>query len=122
MAAMIRLAVRRSATTPAAQPQEIQPSMSLLSRLVDPQEGEDRIPVHSFMAAVAEFKRGAPGVNAASIAASFNLSAGETTALTTWYTTFVATDLVSRELVHDVLMLGADGKYTVAQVQNRLGL
>jgi len=104
--------------------------MSLLTRLVDPQEGEQKIPIHQFMAATAEFVRGAPGVNADSIAAAFNLSASEKSALTTWYINHVQTKNVNREEIHDVLLLGesikldASGEhmYSMQQVMNRLGL
>lgn len=103
--------------------------MSLLTRLVDPQEGEQKIPVHQFMAGIAEFARGAPGVTANSLAQAFNLDAGELAALTAWYTSEILTGNLSREEVHDALLLGeADrldggGKmYPLQAVMNRLNL
>lgn len=96
--------------------------MSLLTRLVAPLPGEVKLPVHQFMAAIVEFKRNAPGVSLASISAGFQLSIAEQNQLQTWYTTQVGNGNVPRELVHDVLMLGEIGLYSLAQVQNRLGL
>lgn len=93
--------------------------MSLLSRLVAPAVGEVKLPVHQFMAALAELKRGAPGVDVASISSAFDLTAGEQTELATLVTNHYL-DLVSREMIHDVLMLGEDNLYTVQQCEARL--
>lgn len=95
--------------------------MTLLTRLIAPVGEEEKLPVHQFMAALSEYKRGAPGVNLASIAAAFNLSAQEQTALQTFLTN-LNTDAINRDLVHDVLLLGEAGIYSVAGVQNRLGV
>jgi len=93
--------------------------MSLLSRLVSPAPGEDKLPVHQFMAAVAELKRAAPGVTVSSIATAFGLSAGEQTELESFLNTLYV-DGISRELIHDVLMLGEDNLYTLQQCADRL--
>lgn len=96
--------------------------MSLLTRLTVPLEGEEKIPSHQFVAVIKEFERGAPGVNANSIAAAFNLSASEKSALIAWYSSQFATGAVSRELLHDALLLGESELYTISQVESRLGL
>lgn len=84
--------------------------MSLLSRLTVPADGEAKIPVHQFMAAVAEYKRGAPGVTLASITAAFGLSGQEVTDLGTLAAIYVS-DQITREMIHDVLMLGEAAIY-----------
>lgn len=98
--------------------------VSLLTRLIDPDEeaGEEKIAVHQFMAAVTEFARGAPGVTLASISTAFDLSGAEQTQLATWYTNEIATGNLSREVVHDALLLGEGGQYTKAMVMARLNL
>lgn len=93
--------------------------MSLLTRLVDPQPGEEKIPVHQFMAAVSELKRGAPGVTVATIASTFELSASEETELEAFVSTYY-TDGINRGLIHDVLMLGEGGQYSIEQCEDRL--
>ena len=98
------------------------PRVSLLSRLIDPQEGEEKISIHQFMAAITEYDRGAPGVTPNSIQAAFNLSAAEKQQLIDWYTDQWATGNVDRDLTHDALLLGEGKQYTFAQVMARLGL
>ena len=93
--------------------------MSLLSRLVDPQPGEEKIACHQFMAALAEYRRGA--VSPAQIVAAFNLDASETTQLQNWLDNLDA-DTINRQLIHDVLLLGEVGLYTQSQVAGRLGV
>ena len=93
--------------------------MSLLSRLVAPQGEEVKIPVHQFMAALAEGKRGAPGVDLASISAVFELDAGEQADLATFLLNFYG-GIIDREMIHDVLMLGERGIYTVQNCADRL--
>lgn len=93
--------------------------MSLLSRLVAPALDEEKLPVHSFMAAVAELKRGAPGVTVSSIAVAFGLSAAEEDELESFLTNLYV-DGISRELIHDVLLLGEEDKYTLQQCSDRL--
>lgn len=95
--------------------------MSLMTRLVAPLPGEDKLPVHQFMASLAELKRGAPGVTQGSIATSFNLSASEQTQLAN-FVTQQTSGAINREMIHDVLMLGELGAYTVQQCLNRLGV
>lgn len=93
--------------------------MSLLSRLVDPAPGEDQIPVHQFMAALAELKRAAPGVTIASIVTAFSLSAGEQTELEGLVNSAYL-DKIDRQLIHDVLLLGEGGQYSLSACQSRL--
>lgn len=95
--------------------------MGLLSRLTVPAAGEVKIPVHSFMAALAELKRDAPGVDIARIAAfgEFDLDAGEQATLQTFVDNIFG-DVISREQVHDVLLLGESGFYTVQECSDRL--
>jgi len=95
--------------------------MSLLSRLTEPAAGEVKIPIHAFMAALAELKRDAAGVDLARIAAfsDFNLDAGEQTSLQTFIDNFLG-DLITRERIHDVLLLGEAGFYTVQECSDRL--
>lgn len=99
--------------------------MTLLTRLIAPLAGEAKLPAHQFMAALAELKRGAPGVTQAAIATAFNLSAAEQTSLATFVSNMqsgVPPFPLSREQIHDVLMLGEMGIYTVAQAKSRLGV
>lgn len=98
--------------------------MSLLTRLIDPDEeaGEEKIPVHQFMAAITEYARGAPGVTVSAIVTAFNLSPAEEAALTAWYIAEIQTGNLSREVVHDALLLGEGKQYTLNQVKNRLNL
>lgn len=95
--------------------------MSLLTRLVAPLPGEIKLPVHQFMAACAELRRGAPGVTQNSIATTFNLSASEQTQLAN-FASQMGSNTITRELVHDVLLLGEAGIYTVQNCANRLGV
>lgn len=98
--------------------------MSLLTRLTVPLEGEEKIPAHQFVAAIYEFKRGAPGVNAARIQQEFNLSAQELAELTAWYTANIApsTPPIPRDLLHDILLLVEKGHYSVDQARVRLNI
>lgn len=93
--------------------------MSLLTRLIEPLPGEDKIAVHQFMAALAEYKRGA--ATGAQVVAAFNLDAIETTQLQNWLDNLDA-DTISRAEIHDVLLLGEVGLYSQAQVIARLGV
>jgi hypothetical protein len=93
--------------------------MSLLSRLVAPAEGEEKLPSHQFMAVLAEYKRGAPGVTLAAIATEFSLSAGEQSDLAFMASLYVA-DQITREQIHDALLLGEYGIYDTTAVQARI--
>lgn len=93
--------------------------MSLLTRLIGTNTSGDKLPVHQFMAGLAEYKRGA--VTKAQIVAAFDLSADEATALDEWLTNLDA-DTIDRALIHDVLMLAEEDRYTIAQVKARLGI
>jgi hypothetical protein len=96
--------------------------MSLLSRLVDPAEGEVKLRSHQFMAALAELKRGE--VTRAQVVAAFGLSASEETQLDTFIDNHAGTGskAINREEIHDALLLGEAGHYTLAQVKARLGV
>ena len=91
--------------------------MALLDRIIGTEE--PKIPVHQFMAALAEYKRGA--VTGAQVVAAFDLSTEETAALDTWLSN-LDTDAINRDLIHDVLLLAEDGLYTKATVITRLGV
>ncbi len=103
--------------------------MSLITRLVHPSSTEVKLPVHQFMAALAEYKRGAPGIDLDAIAAAFNLSAAEKNQLQNFLTNLDG-DIIDRHLIHDVLMMGESPKqdgsgdhyYSVANVKSRLGI
>lgn len=97
--------------------------MTLLTRLIAPLEGEEKIPVHQFLAALAELVRGAPGVTTPALASAFNLSPTEQTSLLDFVTEMQAANIaLQRQKIHDVLLLGEGGQYTVNQVMVRLGL
>src|SRR5688572_17014692 len=93
--------------------------MSLISRLVAPGPSEEAIPIHQFMAAVAELKRGSPSLTMAEVVTAFDLSAAEEDELEALVNSAYLNQ-VSRERVHDVLMLGAKSIYTVQEVEDRL--
>lgn len=93
--------------------------MSLLTRLVNPNPGEDKLPVHQFMAGLAEYKRGAVTKN--QFVNAFGLSGAEATQLDE-FLSGLDLDSTDRSLIHDVLMLAEAGYYTNAQVKARLGL
>lgn len=97
--------------------------MTLLTRLIAPQElgggvTEVKLPVHQFLAALAEVRRGE--VTRAQLIAGFSLDASEEEQLDTFISRMAA-DSISREEVHDVLMLAENGFRTPAQVLTRLG-
>ena len=93
--------------------------MSLLTRLVGPLEGEVKLPVHQFMAALAEYFRGA--INKQQIVNAFNLSNPEKDHLQEFLDGIDGTS-IERTLIHDVLMLGEADYYSLQMVRNRLGL
>lgn len=97
--------------------------MTLLTRLIAPQSGEEKLPVHQFIAALAELQRNAPGVTLGAIATAFNLSQDEQTQLSE-FVTYVSSGnvAVTRQVIHDVLLLGEGRQYDLAQVRARLGL
>ena len=97
--------------------------MSLVTRLVAPLEGEDKLPVHQFTAGIAEVRRGE--ISGAEMASRFGLSAGEITALNNWFSAMDAGGQTPTEIrteTEDVLMLGERGYYSLAEVNTRLGL
>lgn len=91
--------------------------MALIDRLLNLEE--PKVPVHQFMAALAEYKRGA--VTGQQVGDAFNLSVEERTQLQTWLTNIDA-DTTNRQLIHDVLLLGEYDLYTKQQVISRLVL
>lgn len=94
--------------------------MGLYERLMNLEQ--PRIPVHPFMAIVAEFKRG--NLTQAAALALLGLSASEITEIAALITRVNNNQLTAIE-IHDVLML-AEGRYngyeTVAKVKTRLGV
>ena len=93
--------------------------MSLLTRLINPQGEETKLPVHQFMAALGEYKRGAVTLN--QIAIAFDFSEPEKISLQEFLTN-LDSNTINRGLIHDVLLLAEDGLYTTAQVKSRLGI
>jgi len=97
--------------------------MSLLTRLVDPdhQAGEEKIPVHQFTAAMAEYRRGA--LSGASFVAMFELVGDEVTTLQNWAANIDTSGKSPEQIrteVEDILELGEHGYYDIATVQSRL--
>lgn len=93
--------------------------MTLLTRLLGSNPAEDKLPVHEFMAALAEYKRGA--VTGPQVVTAFGLSAQEATAPQTFLNNLDGNS-IDRAMIHDVLLLGEGGYYTEAQVKARLGV
>lgn len=91
--------------------------MAILPRLLGTEE--PKITVHQFMAALAEYKRGA--VTGQQIVTAFSLTSSEATALQQWLSN-LDSDEIDRTLIHDVLLLGETGLYSNTQVRNRLGI
>lgn len=91
--------------------------MALLDRLLGTEE--PKLPTHQFMAALAEYKRGA--ITGPQIVSAFGLSGAEATALQ-FFLDNLDGSTIDRTLIHDVLLLGESGYYTKTQVQNRLGV
>jgi hypothetical protein len=89
--------------------------MTLLDRLLGPPEPEDKIPVHQWMAGVAEFERG--HVTAQQFFTAFELTASEKVEATNWF----QSGNTVREEVHDALLLGEAGYYSKQTVKDRLG-
>jgi hypothetical protein len=94
--------------------------MGFYERLMDLED--PRIPVHAFMAVVAEFKRGR--LTQPQAVALLGLSAPEQTEAAALITR-VTNNLLTAIEIHDVLLL-AEGRYagydTVALVKTRLGV
>lgn len=91
--------------------------MSLLGRLIGTQK--PKIPVHQFMAALAEYKRGA--ITGQNVVDGFELSEAEAIALQAFLTN-LDTDTINRAKIHDVLLLGEVGLYSKEKAQTELGL
>lgn len=93
--------------------------MSLLTRLVAPLAGEEKLPVHQFLAALAEIRRGQ--ITRAQLISGFAVSVAQEAQLDTFIAR-MASDTLTREEVHDVLLLAENGFRTPAQVMTRLGI
>lgn len=93
--------------------------MSLLTRLISPSDPEDKLPVHTFMAALAEYKRGA--ITGQQVIDAFELSGTEATSLQKFLDNLDG-DSINRALIHDILLLGEAGHYTESQAKARLGI
>lgn len=93
--------------------------MSLLGRLVNPSEGETKLPVHQFMAELAELQRGE--ILVAKMYADFDLDATEQTQLDNFIIEMTGGNF-NREEFHDVMMMGEKGFYSEAEILTRLGI
>jgi hypothetical protein len=93
--------------------------MALLDRLIAPLENEEKLPIHEFMAALAEYKRGV--VTKQNIITAFGLNTAEANALQDFLTNLDSSS-INRSLIHDVLLLGEGGHYTKTQIKNRLNI
>ena len=95
--------------------------MGLITRLVSPELGETKLPVHQFTAALAEYKRGElTGLNLVDM---FDLSTEEQTTLATWLSNIDGSGQTATEIrteVEDILELGERELYSVATVTSRL--
>ena len=89
--------------------------MSVIDRLYG--DEDPKIPIHTFMAVLAEVKRGK--VTQAQAKVALSLTDSEATAIAAWFTR-MSGDLLSREELHDILILGEAKIYTKQQVINRL--
>lgn len=94
--------------------------MSLLTRLLDPLEEEERIPYHEFVAGIREFQRGE--VTQQQFFTFYGLSPAEETALQAWYVAQIVSGNLTTEEVEDILRLRGSGAYSVATATARLGL
>lgn len=105
--------------------------MSLLDRMVG--DEQPKMPTHQFMAALAEFGRGAFSrvqvTNAFQTDPNFLVQPSELNQLDDFLdqmdpamVPLEADRLAFRMAVHDVLMLGEQGSYTKVQVKNRLNI
>ena len=94
--------------------------MSLVTRLVAPLEGEDKLPVHQFTAAIAEYKR--DELLGADLVSKFNLSGDEITTLQQWQTVIDASGDANtwRAVLEDVFILGESDHYSMTEVEGRL--
>lgn len=89
--------------------------MSLFTRLVSPAEGEVKIPVHSFMAFMAEIIRGE--ATKAELITAFSLTSGEQTELDILVakggSLLASQRFEYARVLHDMLLLSEDGlRYT----------
>lgn len=88
--------------------------MALWERLVQPSDANPKLEIHAFMAAMAEFGRGAAGFDRASIIAAFGLRTEDEADLDSLINKFAAigSDLGKLNFsrgIHDMLLLGNAG-------------
>lgn len=93
--------------------------MSLISRIVAPAIGEEKIPSHQFTSLLAEYRRGTVLATKEKIIEQFSITAEELPELDAILEDFLASR-TSREQIHDALMLGEYGAYTPQQTQHRI--
>lgn len=91
--------------------------MTLLNRLLGTED--PKLPIHQFMAALAEYKR--TSITGQQVIDAFGLDAGEATALSEFLDNLDG-DTIDRAKIHDVLLLGETGLYPKAKVKTELGL
>jgi hypothetical protein len=89
--------------------------MAILKRLAGTEQ--PKLPVHQWMAGLAEVKRG--HITQAQFISAFSLSPAEVTELATWASRLTGGS-IARDDIHDVLMLLEYGLYSEAQAKNRL--
>jgi len=91
--------------------------MSLLTRLVAPEAGEIKLPVHQFMAELAEVNRGE--ITKAKMVTDFIITTEEEVTLDAMIAAIGAATFTRQEF-HDVMMMGEMGFYTPAEITTRL--
>lgn len=95
--------------------------MGLITRLTVPLQGEKKLPVHQFTAALAEYVRGE--ISGSTLVSMFNLSSEEQTTLSNWLSGIDGsgrTAIDIRTEVEDILELGEVGLYDIETVTTRL--
>ncbi len=93
--------------------------MTLLTRLISQSNIEDKLPVHTFMAALAEYKRGV--ITQQNIIDAFGLDSAEGIQLQNFLDNLDG-NTIDRTLIHDVLLLGEAGHYNESKAKSRLGI
>jgi len=96
--------------------------MSLISRLIGSDSTEEKLPVHQFIASMAEGRRGE--ATKVQIVTFWNLTSAEEAQMDQIWANLhgTGTKSINREELHDVLMLSERGIRNEAQVMTRLGL
>lgn len=91
--------------------------MSLLTRLVAPLPGEEKLPVHQFTSELAEHMRGE--IPKQKMVDDFILTPTEEAQLDAFILEMQGASF-TREEFHDVMMMGEVGFYTPAEITTRL--